>query len=120
MEGRKIWIDVEQPKTGIMFNPLFKMFEKENAELLITARDYDSAYKILDDNGIDYIKVGRHGGPSRIGKLETYITRLKALLPHVKKFSPDHFVTFSSIEGTRIAYGSTNFARWRPAANPRC
>ena len=105
MKGRKIWIDVEQPKTGIMFNPLFKMFEKENAELLITARDYDSAYKILDDNGVNYIKVGRHGGASRIGKLETYIDRLKALLPHVKRFSPDHFVTFSSIEGTRIAYG---------------
>ncbi|MFX1277362.1 MAG: DUF354 domain-containing protein [Promethearchaeota archaeon] len=105
MKEKKIWIDVEQPKTGIMFNPLFKMFQQEGAELLITARDYDSTYKILEDNGVNHIKVGKHGGASRVGKLETYIDRLKELLPHVKKFSPDHFVTFSSIEGTRIAYG---------------
>ena len=29
-------------------------------------------------------------------KLETYIDRLKALLPLVKTFSPDYFVTFLS------------------------
>ena len=105
MKEKKIWIDVEQPKTGIMFNPLFKRFQEENVELLITARDYDSTYKILEHHGIEHVKVGRHGGASRYGKLETYVDRLKELLPLVKNFSPDHFITFSSIEGTRIAYG---------------
>ncbi|MFX1238322.1 MAG: DUF354 domain-containing protein, partial [Promethearchaeota archaeon] len=105
LEGKKIWLDVEQPKTGIMFNSLFRMLEEEGAELLITARNYDSTYRILDDLGVDYVKVGKHGGALLIEKLQTYIDRLNDLLPHVRSFSPDHFVTFSSIEGTRIAYG---------------
>jgi predicted glycosyltransferase len=103
--GKKIWIDVEQPKTGVMFNSLFKLLKKENAELLITARDYDATFKILENSNIDFKKIGRHGGETLINKLQTYIDRLKDLLPHVIKFSPDFFVTFSSIEGTRIAYG---------------
>jgi predicted glycosyltransferase len=103
--GKRIWIDVEQPKTAIMFNSLFKKFKNEEAEVLITARDYDSTYKILDDANVIYKKIGKHGGEKLDTKLEMYIERLKQLLPLIKKFSPDYFVTFLSIEGTRIAYG---------------
>ncbi len=103
--GKRIWIDVEQPKTAIMFNSLIKLFEKEESELLITARNYDSTYRILDDSKVKYNKIGRYGGDKLEDKLETYIDRLKQLFPLVKKFSPDYFVTFLSVEGTRIAYG---------------
>jgi len=105
LSGKRIWIDVEQPKTAIMFNSLLKMFENEDAELLTTARDYDSTYQILDDSKIRYKKIGMHGGEKLENKLETYIDRLKSLFPIIKKFSPDYFVTFLSVEGTRIAYG---------------
>ena len=60
--NKKIWIDVEQPKTAIMFHSLIKRFENENSDLLITARDYDSTYQILHDFGTDYKKIGKHGG----------------------------------------------------------
>jgi predicted glycosyltransferase len=103
--GKKIWIDIEQPKTAIMFKSLWKMFQNEGAELLITARDYDSTYQILDNSDVTYAKIGRHGGDKLENKLETYIDRLKQLFPIIKNFSPDYFVTFLSIEGTRIAYG---------------
>ena len=103
--SKRIWIDIEQPKTAIMFKSLIKKFEKEGLDLLITARDYDSTYQILDDFGVKYEKIGRHGGEKLKDKLETYITRLKQLFPLIIKFSPDYFVTFLSIEGTRIAYG---------------
>ena len=103
--GKRIWIDIEQPKTAIMFNSLIKKFEEEGSTLLITARDYDSTYQILDDSGVKYKKIGSHGGEKLEDKLETYITRLKQLFPLIIKFSPDYFVTFLSIEGTRIAYG---------------
>ncbi len=105
LSGKKIWIDIEQPKTAIMFKSLWKMFQNEKAELFITARDYDSTYQILDNSDITYLKIGRHGGEKLENKLETYIDRLKQLVPLIKKFSPDYFVTFLSIEGTRIAYG---------------
>ncbi len=101
----KIWIDIEQPKTARMFQPLIKMFESEGFELLITARDYDSTYKILDNHNTQYKKVGKHGGAPLEDKLDAHINRLKDLLPLVTDFSPDYFVNFISVEGVRIAYG---------------
>ncbi|MHA2325941.1 MAG: DUF354 domain-containing protein, partial [Promethearchaeota archaeon] len=44
-------------------------------------------------------------GGNLYNKLDMYVERLKELLPSVKKFSPEYFVTFLSIEGTRISYG---------------
>jgi predicted glycosyltransferase len=105
LSGKRIWIDIEQPKTAIMFKSLLKMFENEGANLLTTARNYDSTYQILDDSNIKYKKIGEHGGEKLERKLETYIERLKLLFPLVKRFAPDYFVTFLSVEGTRIAYG---------------
>ncbi|MFW9878212.1 MAG: DUF354 domain-containing protein [Candidatus Thorarchaeota archaeon] len=102
---KKIWIDIEQPKTAVMFRSLIKRFTDEKSNLLITARDYDSTFQILEDFGIIFKRIGTHGGEKLENKLKTYIDRLKALLPIVKTFSPDYFVTFLSIEGTRIAYG---------------
>lgn len=105
LKSKKIWIDIEQPKTAIMFQSLIRRFENAGSELLITARDYDSTYQILDDLGTPYRKIGKHGGEKLEDKLETYIHRLQDLFPLIKTFSPDYFVTFLSIEGTRIAYG---------------
>ncbi len=105
LSGKRIWIDVEQPKTAIMFNSLYKKFENEDIKLLITARDYDSTYQILDDSGVRYKKIGHHGGDKIQEKLKAYIDRLNRLFPIINKFSPDYFVTFLSVEGTRIAYG---------------
>ncbi|MBD3198322.1 MAG: DUF354 domain-containing protein [Candidatus Lokiarchaeota archaeon] len=103
--NKKIWIDLEQPKAAIMLNSLIKMFKSEEAEVMITARDYDSTYKLLEEKNIEFTKVGEHGGSKLETKLQTYIERLGGLFPLVKKFQPDYFVTFMSIEGIRIAYG---------------
>ena len=105
LAGKKIWIDVEEPKTGIMFHSLIMRLEAEGAKILITARDYDSTWNILDNLGLPFVRVGKHGGERLEDKLKTYIDRLNELLPHVTKFSPDFFLTFSSVEGARIAFG---------------
>ncbi|MBY9005481.1 MAG: DUF354 domain-containing protein [Candidatus Lokiarchaeota archaeon] len=105
LTGKKIWIDVEQPKTAIMFDSLFRKLYNEDVDLLITARDYDSTFRILDDHNINYLKIGTHGGQKLEDKLRLHIERLRGLLPIVKDFAPDHFITFTSVEGVRIAYG---------------
>ncbi|MFX0075227.1 MAG: DUF354 domain-containing protein [Candidatus Hermodarchaeota archaeon] len=105
LSNKRIWFDIEEPKTAIMFNSLIRKFQNEDAELLITARDYDSTFQILDDLNIKYHKVGKHGGEKLEDKLETYINRLTELFPFVTNFNPDYFVTFSSVEGARISYG---------------
>lgn len=105
LAGKRIWIDIEEPKTAIMFKPLIRAFKQENVELLITARDFDSTFKVIDDFGIKYEKIGKHGGGSLEGKLKAFIERLNLLLDRVLEFKPDYFVTFSSVEGPRIAFG---------------
>ena len=105
LSGKKIWIDVEEPKTGIMFKSLFEMFEKAGAELLITARDFDSTFNVMDDVGTNYLRIGSHGGATLENKLNAYIERLDKLFPIVTEFDPDYFVTFSSVEGPRISFG---------------
>jgi predicted glycosyltransferase len=102
---KKIWIDIEEPKTGIMFKPLIEKFHQNNFETFITARDYDSTYQILDEFGLKYEKVGQHGGENLEDKLKAYIDRLGSLINQVLAFKPDFLVTFSSVEGARISYG---------------
>ena len=102
---KKIWIDIEEPKTGVMFNSLIHKLQSEGAELLITARDYDSTFQILEDLKIEFVKVGKHGGDKLENKLLAYIDRLTQLFPLVSNFKPNYFITFSSVEGSRISYG---------------
>ena len=102
---KKIWIDIEEPKTGIMFKSLIERFHQSNYETFITARNYDSTYQILDEFGFEYDKVGEHGGENLEDKLKAYSERLGILVNRVLKFKPDFFVTFSSVEGARISYG---------------
>lgn len=105
LTGKRIWIDAEEPKVGIMFKSLIRWFKDAGAELLITVRDFDSTFQIFDDTGFNYVKVGKHGGNTLEGKLRTYIERVNDLLPHVINFKPDFFVTFASVEGSRISMG---------------
>ncbi len=105
LSGKKIWIDIEEPKTGIMFKSLLEKFRNDGTEILVTARDYDSTFQILDDLEVIYEKVGKHGGATLDKKLKSYINRLVELYPKVVNFKPDYFITFSSVEGVRISYG---------------
>ena len=105
LSGKKIWVDIEEPKTAIMFKSLLEKFGNDGAEILVTARDYDSTFQILDDLDVVYKKVGKHGGATLEKKLKSYINRLVELYPKVVNFKPDYFITFSSVEGARISYG---------------
>ncbi|MHA1338906.1 MAG: DUF354 domain-containing protein [Promethearchaeota archaeon] len=103
--GKKIWIDIEQPKAAIMLKTLIKKFEEAGADTFITARDYDSTFKIMDETGFEYKKIGQHGGASLQNKLKTYIERLDLLYKEVINYNPDFLVTFSSVEAPRISFG---------------
>ena len=48
---RRIWIDIEEPKTAIMFKSLIERLDQHNYEIFLTARDYDSTFQILDEFG---------------------------------------------------------------------
>jgi len=105
LSQKKIWIDLEEPKAPIMFQYMIQCFQEAGATLLITARDFDSTYKILNDLQIPYVPVGKHGGDTIEGKMQAYIERLHGLFDVVVPFKPDFFVTFGSVEGPRLSMG---------------
>ncbi len=103
--GKRIWVDLEHQKGGIMLHSMFKRLEKEGATLLYTARDFGNNRQVLDELGIPYKLIGKHGGANLYGKLEAHVERLRALLPVVNEFDPHHSVSFGSVEHIRIAFG---------------
>ena len=64
----KIWIAMGTPFQANFFAPLIKELEQE-CEFVVTARDHDSIFSILEAKGIEYIPVGKHGGKELSSKL---------------------------------------------------
>jgi len=66
------------------FYPLIKKL-KGKFDFLITARNHDRIFSILDTLNLDYVPVGRHGGIERDGKLQAYAENIQQLIPVIKK-----------------------------------
>lgn len=100
----KVWFDFCEPKTVTMLRPLYNQIIKEH-EVLLTARDFDATYPLLDAWNVPYYKVGTYGGRELKDKLHSYVDRLQELLTIVEKEKPDFLFSLSSPEGIRISYG---------------
>jgi predicted glycosyltransferase len=75
----KIWVDITAPAHVLVFRPLIQLMRERGDEVEVTARDYAQTVQLLEQHGIEAELVGRHGGRSRLGKLGTMATRLRAL-----------------------------------------
>jgi predicted glycosyltransferase len=63
----------------LVFRPLIRILEERGAEVEVTARDYAQTVQLLELHGIEAELIGRHGGRSRVGKLQSLAGRLRAL-----------------------------------------
>lgn len=106
----KIWIAIGTPFQANFFAPLIKELERE-CEFLITARDHDGIFSILDAKGIDYIPVGKHGGKELPSKLQAYAETIQEMLPIAQKEKPDLVLTERWPEAVRVAFG-LNIPSW--------
>ncbi len=100
----KIWFDLCEPKAPIYLRPLFEKV-KDKYEVLITARNFDATYDLLDNWGVSYEKVGEHGGKDLPDKLHSYIDRMHDLLAIVEDEQPDFLFSMAAPEAIRISYG---------------
>jgi uncharacterized protein len=75
----RIWIDITAPAHVLVFRPLIRLLRERGDEIEVTAREYAQTVQLLELHGIDAELIGRHGGRSRLGKLGTMMTRLRAL-----------------------------------------
>jgi predicted glycosyltransferase/predicted transcriptional regulator len=101
---KKIWIAIGTPFQANFFAPLIKDLEQE-CEFVVTARDHDGIFPILEAKGIDYLPVGKHGGKELLGKLENYAETIQLMLPIVQREKPDLLLTERWPEAVRVAFG---------------
>ena len=100
----KIWIDVLTPKEVKFFKPMAEKLSKKHT-VLCTSRTYKESNSLANLIKFKMTIVGRHGGGTKIGKMEAAIERMDLLTKKMKKFSPDLLISFCSVDAARVAYG---------------
>ncbi len=100
-----IWIDALTPKQARLAAHLYEHFTRKGFKVLVTVREYDLTRYILDNLGVEYVSVGRHGGESLKSKLVADGERILALTKVVEGFNPDVLVAYPSPSALRVAFG---------------
>jgi predicted glycosyltransferase len=77
------------PAHVLVFRPLIGLLRARGDEVEVTARDYAQTVELLELHGLEAELLGRHGGRSRVAKLGTMVTRLRALRAWAKGRSFD-------------------------------
>jgi len=107
---KKIWVAMSTPFQANFFAPLITELKGEY-DFIVTAREHDKITGILEAKGIDYQKVGKHGGKDPANKLEAYADAIRQMLPVVKEEKPDLLLTERWPEAVRVAFG-LNIPSW--------
>jgi predicted glycosyltransferase len=95
-----IWIDISN-LPHVLF---FRDFIKKN-DCLVTTRTFGNLTNLLDQNDMDYIVLGRHGGRDLKSKLLESSRRVEELTKIVSKYDIEVALAKHSIELPRVAYG---------------
>lgn len=89
----------------MFFRRAVTLLHNSGHEVLCTSRKYREAVELAKIKKLDLTFVGSHGGADRYDKLREGARRTYQLAEVVKQFGPDVAVTFSSPEGSRVAFG---------------
>jgi len=108
--NKKIWIAISTPFQVNFFYPLIKKLETK-FDFILTARNHDRIFSILDAKGLDYVPIGKHGGPELDGRLQAYAQNIQQLTPVIKDEKPDLLLTERWPEAVRVAFGF-NIPAW--------
>jgi uncharacterized protein len=107
----KILIDIGHPAHVHYFKNFITLMKNKGHEFIITARDKEICFELLDKFEIPYIKRGK-GGKSLIQKA-FYIPKADYIIYKVaKSFKPDLFLSFSSTYAAHVSsfYGKPHIA----------
>jgi predicted glycosyltransferase len=88
----RIWIDIENPPQVQYLLPFKAVFEAAGADVTVTARDYGFTYALLEEEGVEFARVGAHYGKSKLRKVAGTLRRTRALSAVVKGDRPSALV----------------------------
>jgi predicted glycosyltransferase len=100
-----IWIDILTPKQLLFLGELGARLEARGHDVVRTTRHYREVSELIEKKGLTVVTIGRHGGPSLVGKLKASARRIVGLANYLVKTEPDLSVAFASPEAARTAYG---------------
>ena len=92
----KIWIDLDHTPHVPLFRPIIEELKCRDVEVLVTARDFAQTVALLEMWDIPHVKIGRHGGSSKLGKILNLFERSSQLIRHVRKQKIDLAVSHGS------------------------
>jgi len=98
----KIIIDIGHPAHVHLFRNFVAQMREKGAEILITAADKDIAFDLLDEYGMEYIKLGS-AGKGLIKKVLSVATLDYALFKAARDFKPDLLMGHTSIRCAHVA-----------------
>ena len=73
--------------------------------ILCTSRDYGEVSKLAKIRHFKLVNIGRYGGDSNLGKLESSVFRMQKMIKKIKTFGPEITISFCSPEASRISFG---------------
>jgi uncharacterized protein len=89
----------------MFFRRAVNLLKNSGHDVLCTSRKYREAVELARIKKLDLTFVGSHGGADRYDKLRESASRMYELAEAIKRFEPDVAITFSSPEGSRVAFG---------------
>jgi uncharacterized protein len=89
MNGKRIWIDIDNSPHVPFFLPIIDELQKEGCKLILTARDLYQVCQLLDFFHMPCKVIGGHYGKNKALKVLGNCLRAAQLVPTVYKSSPD-------------------------------
>lgn len=80
-----LWIDLDHTPHVPLFRPIIEELHRRGVEILVTARDFAQTVALLEMWGIEHVKIGRHGGSSKVGKVLNLFERSSQLIAYARK-----------------------------------
>jgi predicted glycosyltransferase len=79
LDGVRVWVDIENPPQVRYLVPLVQTFIARGADVYVTARDYGITFELLQEQGVEYVSVGRHFGAAKSSKIAGTLRRVRDL-----------------------------------------
>lgn len=103
MNGRRIWIDLDNTPHVPFFRPIIRELEARGYRVSVTAREAFQVCELADLFGLRYKKIGRHYGKNPLRKVLGLIWRSLQLLPFVLRHRPSIALSHGSRSQLLIA-----------------
>jgi predicted glycosyltransferase len=94
--SKTIWIDLDNTPHIPFFRPIINELKGRGYNVRLTARDAYGVCDLADYFQLDYLRIGRHYGKSKIMKVLGSFIRAMQLIPAVKDGKPDIAVSHGS------------------------